>query len=248
MSSRRRKLEAVVARLQLQYGPRAVRRSGAEPPPAIPCISTTFAELDAALGLGGLPRGRLSEITGPATSGKITLAAKILAAAHQDHTSLVAWLDLSRTCDPDYLQRCGLDLERLLVVRPETAEDALAIILHLVASNSLAALVFDGLADLLANPGIEPLLAGALERLAASVTHTETAVIFLSEPQAQYRTLAHLATVRLEISREHWLMQGQEVRGYQGQVKVLKHKLGRAGAAVIIRIAFNGTVRGRGLL
>jgi recombination protein RecA len=256
MPSRRRKLEAVVARLQLQYGPRAIRQATATPVPAIPHLSTTFPALDATLGSGGLPRGRISEIVGPATSGKVTLAAKVLASAHQDRTALVAWIDLSRTCDPDYLQRCGLDLERLLVVRPDTGADALAITLHLVESNALAALVFDGLAALAAHtPGVaagaasvESVLAGTLERLAAVVTRTETAVIFLSEPQVQYRTLAHLATVRLEIRREHWLWQGREVSGYEGHVKVLKHKLGQAGGTVVIHIVFNGTVRSRGLL
>jgi recombination protein RecA len=249
MPSRRRKLDAVVARLQTQYGPRAIRKSVIAPD--IAYLSTTFPALDAALGQGGLPRGRISELIGPATSGKVTLAAKVLASAHRDRAALVAWVDLTRTCDPDYLHRCGLDLERLLIVRPDTSEDALAIMLHLVESNSLAALVFDDLAGMVGARGaasVESVLAGTLERLATVVTLTETAVLFLSEPRAQYRTLAHLATVRLEIRREHWLRQGRDVTGYEGLVKVLKHKLGQAGATVAIRIAFNGTVRSKGLL
>jgi recombination protein RecA len=250
MPSRRRKLDTVVARLQMQYGQRAIRKAAITP--ELLYLSTSFPPLDTALGQGGIPRGRISEIIGPATSGKVTLAAKVLASAHRDRAALVAWVDLTRTCDPDYLQRCGLDLDRLLIVRPETSEDALAITLHLVESNSLAALVFDGLAGVAEEAtgaaSVEAVLAGTMERLATVVTNTETAVIFLSEPRAQYRTLAHLATVRLEIRREHWERQGREVSGYDGVVKVVKHKLGQAGGAVTIRIAFNGTVRSKGLL
>ncbi len=145
MTSRQRKLDAVVARLQLQYGPRAIRKAAAAPPAPVAHISTTFPDLDAALGIGGLPRGRITEIIGPATSGKVTLAAKVLSAAHREKEALVAWLDLSNSCDPDYLHRCGLDLDRLLIVRPRDAADALAIALHLVDSKALAALVFESL-------------------------------------------------------------------------------------------------------
>ncbi len=236
-----------MARLQLRYGPRALNRAALPPvPAAVPHIATTFGALDAALGIGGLPRGRISEIIGPATSGKITLAAKVLAAAQRDPQALVVWLDLGRACDPDYLHRCGLDLERLLIVRPESGADALAITLHLVESNALAALVFDGLADL--ETEAEPFLTGTLERLATLVTHTEMVLLFLVEPHAQYRTLAHLATVRLEIRNERWLRRNGDVRGYEGQVRVLKHKLAPAGASVPIHITFNGTVTSDGQL
>lgn len=250
-ANRQRKLDAVVARLQVKYGPTAVRKAAPEPAPLAP-LSTAFPALDAALG-GGLPRGRITELSGPATSGKVTLAAKALAAAQQDPQApstgsgqgLVAWLDLGRTCDPDYLHRCGLALDRLLVVRPRDAADALAIALHLVESRTLVALVFDSTAQLKeADPG---LVAGALEHLAAGVAGSATVVIFLAEPGAQSRTLAHVATVRLALRRERWLTAGQDVRGYEGQVAMLKHKLGRAGAVAPIRITFNGTVRGEGL-
>jgi hypothetical protein len=88
-----------------------------------------------------------------------------------------------------------------------------------------------------------------LERMATVVTRTRTAVLFLTEPYAQSRTLAHVATVRLAIRRERWITCGsqRDVRGYEGTVEILKHKLGRAGARVPIRITFNGTVRGDGL-
>ncbi len=244
-SGRQRKLDALVARLQLRYGPRALGRAALpQGPPSTPHISTTFPDLDAALSIGGLPRGRITEIVGPATSGKVTLAAKVLAAAHGEREAVCAWLDLSRTCDPDYLRRCGLDLDRLLIVRPENAADALAITLHLVESQALAALVFDGMADLPGSASIEPVLAGTLERLATVVARTETAALFLAEPYAQYRTLAHVAALRLAIRREQWISQGPDVWGYEGYVQIVKHRLGPAGGAVLIRIIINGMVRG----
>lgn len=272
MSSRRRRLDSVVARLQLQYGPRAIRRAGPSGAAArVACIPTAFPELDAALAEscsgkgGGLPRGRITEIVGPATSGKVTLAAKVVASAHRARDALAAWFDVSRTCDPDYLCRCGVDLERLLVVRPEAGHDALPIALHLVESHALAVLVFDGVADLsgqgsasptgLGRPGWETaptgsdeaLSVGALERLGTVVTCTATAVLFLTEPVAHCQTLAHLATIRLQITREDWLIRDGDIRGYESQVQILKNKIGRSGIVVPIRITFNGTVRGDGL-
>lgn len=253
MSSRYRKLEAVVNRLQLQHGVHAIRRasiSEAEAP--TPCLSTAFSALDAALAdahgkgeKGGVPRGRITEIVGPATSGKVTLAAKVLVAAHRERNALAAWLDPSRTCDPDYLHRCGVDLDRLLIVRPEERSDALLIALHLIESHTLSALVFDGCFD--TGEGSAGETTGALERLATVVARTMTAVLFLNEPTAQHQTLAHVATLRLAISRERWLIQQEDVRGYEGHVTVLKNKLGRAGVVVPIRITFNGTVRADGL-
>jgi recombination protein RecA len=247
-SRRQRKLDLVVAGLQLQYGPRAIWRAAGRSVESVPCLATTFPELDAALvpsgAGGGLPRGRISEIIGPATSGKVTLAAKVLAFAQRERDALVAWLDLGRTCDPDYLNRCGLDLDRLLIVHPQDDADALAVALHLVESYTLAALVFDGLAGFLPGAG---LATGMLERLAAVVTQTQTAVLFLTEPYAQSRTLAHVATVRLSIRRERWITHDGDVRGYEGRVEILKNRMGRAGALAWIRITFNGTVRGNWL-
>jgi len=245
-SNRQRKLDAVVARLQLQYGPTAVRKA-APPAELVARLSTTFPELDRALD-GGLPRGRITEILGAATSGKATLAAKVLATTHAERNALVAWLDLPRTSDPDYLHRCGIDLSRLLIVRPRDAADALAITLHLVESGTLAALIFDATAQ--SGDSVLPdsaTLAGSLERLTTLVTQTQTAIIFLTEPRGYSRTLAHGATVRLALRHERWITRGADVRGYEAQVAIVKHRLGQAGAVIRLRIVFNGTVRGAGL-
>jgi recombination protein RecA len=249
-SQRRRKLDALVTQLQFEHGPRAIRRAEpGERAPAVARIPSTFTELDALLD-GGLPRGRISEITGPATSGKLTLAAKVIAAAHRDRDTVAAWIDTWRTCDADYMHRCGIDLSRLLVVRPASLVDALAMTLHLVESRSLAVLVMDTLPP--PEPGERPgsgegALAGALSRLSALLTETQTAVLFLTDPEQHSQALAHAATVRLNIRREQWLTgKGGDVRGYEGQTELVKNRLGRTGAARI-RITFNGTVRGDGL-
>ena len=247
VSDRLQKLDAVIAGLQYRFGPAALSRAAPTATP-IARFSTTFLALDDALGdhsasrSGGLPRGRITEIVGAATSGKLTLAAKTLATAHREPDLLAAWLDLPRTCDPDYLFHCGLDLKRLLIVRPHDGGDALAITSRLVESNTLAALVFDG-ATCLA-PADAGALAGSLERLASTVTQTQASVIFLTDPRAAFRTLAHVATVRLELRRQRWFMRGNDVCGYESQAEILKNRLGRSGTSVPLRIVFADTVRG----
>lgn len=239
---RHRKLDAVVARLQLEHGPRAIRRAGPdEKTPPIARIATSFVELDAALD-GGLPQGRITEISGPATSGKLTIAAKAIAVAHRlDADALAAWIDPGHSCDPDYMQRCGVDLDRLLVVHPANLEDAFSIMLHLVESNTLALLIVDSLVP---QGGAE----AALARLSSMLPHTATALVFLSEAHEQSRALAHAAAVRITLRRERWITRDDgDVRGYVGQAEIVKNRFGNVGVRAAVRITFNGTVRGDGL-
>jgi recombination protein RecA len=249
--SRRRKLDLVVSGLQLKYGPQAIRRAAAtEAAPAVARVPTAFPALDTAL-QGGWPRGRLSELCGPVTSGKLTLAAKAIAALHQaDAQALAAWLDTTRTCDPDYLHRCGVALDRLLVAHAATLADALALILHLVESNTLGFLAVDALP---AQPAADATLSAGLARLVPLAARTATAVLFLSETPTAHPcsagapALAHAAAVRVCLRREQWLTRGPDVRGYAGQAEVIKNRFGPTGVRVPVRIVFNGTVRGEGL-
>jgi recombination protein RecA len=247
-SSRRRKLDLVVSSLQLKYGPQAIHRApAAAGMPGVARIPTAFPALDVAL-QGGWPRGRLSELCGPATSGKLTLAAKAIATLQQvDPQALAAWLDTTRTCDPDYLHRCGVALDRLLVAHADTLADALALILHLVESNTLGFLAVDALPCQPAQPATDATLSAGLARLVPLVARTATAVLFLSETPATYPALAHVAAVRVFLRREQWLTHGQDVRGYVGQAEVIKNRFGPIGVRVPVRIVFNGTVRGEGL-
>ena len=244
-SQRRRKLDLVVSGLQLKYGPQAIHRAPcAEAEAAIGRVPTSFPALDAAL-QGGLPRGRITEICGPTTSGKLTVAAKAIATLHQqDALALAAWLDPTRTCDPDYFHRCGVDLDRLLVAHADTLTDTLALILRLVESNTLGLLAVD---ELPMGQTTEAALAAALARLAPLVAHVATAVVFLTEPQPAPLALAHAAAVRVLLHREQWVKRGADVRGYEGQAEIVKNRFGPTGVRAAVRIIFNGTVRGDGL-
>lgn len=254
-NNRRKRLAATVAAIQRQYGPRALR-------PAkqiirdIPAISTSFPALDQALsGVGGIPRGRITELLGTPTSGMTTIALKIVAQAQAagDHA---AYLDLSATFDPDYAVRCEVDLAKLLLVRPRSGREALEIALEVIASRGAGLLVFDAVTDLLAAPGQAPALAGLLAQFPAALSRSPCAALFLTPlhfgsamSPANYPpdfALPHLASLRLALKKERWLTQRRDVRGYQASVQILKNKFGPAGQSARLSIIFNGTVRGDG--
>jgi recombination protein RecA len=267
---RQRQLDMAVAAIRLRYGPQALVKgkpqAAADSAAAIPHIPTGFPPLDRALGIGGLPKGKISELVGPATSGKTTLALKFLAQAQADGGQ-VGYIDQARYFDPDYAHRCDLDLSRLLVGRPYDLREALAMTESLVRSGGLSALVFDAPDFLWTDPEVTPQLAVFLDRLPAPLARSSMAFLFLHESptgrspalrpldrlgttQAQdvaLSALAHYAAVRLQVVRERWLRRHGDVRGYKARVEVLKNRLGPAGRAVTIAIEFDGTVRGNGL-
>jgi len=254
--SKRRRLEAAVTRVHRRHGAQSLVRG--KPPTAIgtataiPHISTGFLPLDQALGIGGLPKGRVSELVGPATSGKTTLALKFLAQA-QKGSGQVAYVDQARAFDPDYAHRCGLDLSRLLVVAPYDLPEALAMTEALAGSGGLEAVVFDGLDAIWGDAVSASLLAACLDRLAAPLARSGTVLLFLHGHgsavgrSSALSALAHHATLRLHIVRERWLRSHGDIRGYEARVEVLKNRLGPAGRTMSINIEFNGTVRGNGL-
>jgi len=252
-----------VAAIRLRYGPQALIKG--KPPTtttgaAVPHIPTGFPPLDRALGIGGLPKGKISELVGPATSGKTTLALKFLAQAQADGGQ-VGYIDQARYFDPDYAHRCDLDLSRLLVGRPYDLREALAMTESLVRSGGLSALVFDAdaLDFLWTDREATSQLAAFLDRLPGPLARSRIVFLFLHESptsrsatlrQAQdvaLSALAHYATVRLQVVRERWLRRHGDIRGYKARVEVLKNRLGPAGRSVTIAIKFDGTVRGNGL-
>jgi len=251
---RQRQLEMAVASVQRRFGCLALVQG--KPPTAsgadarVPHISTGFPQLDQALGIGGLAKGRVNELLGPATSGKTTLALKFLVEA-QSEGGQVGYIDLARFFDPDYAHRCGLDLSRLLVLAPYDLREALAMTEALASSGGLAALVFDGWDLLWSDATSASLLAASLDRLAAPLARSGMALLFLHalthESSPALSALAHHASLRLEMARETWLRRNGDVRGYKARVQVLKNKLGPAGRTVRIAIEFNGTVHGAGL-
>ena len=252
MSSKKTKrLEMTVAAIQRRWGWKALRKLDRSTITAeFPHISTGFPALDRALGIGGLAKGRVSELLGPATSGKTTLALKFLVQAQADG-GWVGYVDHARFFDPEYAHRCGLDLSRLLVVAPYDLEEALAMTEALAGSGGLAALIFDGLDALWNDANAALLIAACLDRLVAPLARSGMALLFLHAPRARkspdLSALAHHATMRLRLVRERWLRHHGDVRGYEARVEVQKNRLGPAGRTVTIAIKFNGMVRGNGL-
>ena len=252
MSSKKTKrLEMTVTTIQRRWGRKALLRLESSAITAeVPHISTGFLALDQALGIGGLAKGRVSELLGPATSGKTTLALKFLVQA-QANGRWVGYVDHVRFFDPDYAHRCGLDLTRLLIVAPYEIGEALAMIEALVENGGLSALVFDGLDMLWNDADATDLIAAGLDRLVAPLARSGTALLFLHAPLTSrspgLAALAHHATIRLHVVRERWLHRYGDIRGYEARVEVQKNRLGPAGRTVNIAIKFNGTVRGDGL-
>ena len=229
-------------------------------PAAVPHISTGFPGLDRALGIGGLPQGKVCELVGPATSGKTTLALKFLAQA-QSGGKQVSYIDQALYFDPDYAYRCGLDLSHLQVGTSHDLREALAATEALARSGGFSALVLDVLDFFWTDPGAAPLLASTLNRLPPFLSRSGTTLLVLHESSTDsaladgspssgspaLSTLAHYAAVRLRVARERWLRRHGDIRGYEARVEVLKNKLGPSGRAVTVAIEFNGTVRGNGL-
>jgi recombination protein RecA len=254
--ARKQKLEMAVTHIHRRFGPRSLVKGRlpttdgfASPVPHIP---TGFPALDRALGIGGLPQGRITELIGFGTAGKTTLALKFLAQA-QAAGHQVGYVDQARYFDPDYAHRCGLDLSRLLVGTPYGLQEALDMTQALVQSKSLSALVFDALDVFWVNAASAQRLTALLNRLTPTLARSGTALLFLrasiSNDAADLPGLAHHAAIRLQLARERWLRRRghNDVRGYETRVEILKNQLGPAGRAVKVAIDFNGTVRGNGL-
>ncbi len=259
MRRRKRQLDAAVAAIQGRYGPwtlvkggrAAVRSTGPGAVVSVPHVPTGFPELDRVLSIGGLPKGRVCEVMGPATSGKTTLAIKFLAQAQKSgsrHGDQVGYIDQALYFDPDYAYRCGLDLSRLLVVATHDLQEALVTMESLLRSGGLSALVLDTLDFLWTEPQSASLLDATLSRLSAPLTRSGAILLVLHESpddrSPALSALAHCAAVRLRVTRESWVEHHGDVRGYKARVEVLKNKTGPAGRAASITIELNGTVRG----
>jgi recombination protein RecA len=245
-----------VAAIQRRWGPKALRQwREAAPADSISHIPTGFQSLDKAIGIGGLPRGRITELLGAPTSGMATLALKVLASAQSQH-DMAAYVDLSYTFDPDYAARCGVQVDRLLLVRPHTGSEALEILYALIASRSVGVLVLDSVSYLIAEAHGPQVISAALRRLVSVLTESPCAAIFLTplhfgdaastDNYPSGFALPHYAAIRLLIEKEQWIRKRHDVRGYRARVTVLKNKLGASGKNVSISITFNGVVDGNG--
>jgi recombination protein RecA len=251
---RQAQLDVAVTAIQHRYGPWVLGRGDASrvagSAAAVPHIPTGFPALDRALGLGGLPKGGVCELVGPATSGKTTVTLKFLAQAQRDGNQ-VGYIDQALYFDPDYAYRSGLDLSRLLVGRPQDVPETLAMVEALACSGSLAALALDTLEFLWDDPGTASALAATVNRLRAPLARSGMVLLVLHDPprgsSPALSALAHTASIRLQVMRERWIHLHDDVRGYEARVEVLKNRLGPTGRVVRLTIEFNGTIQGNGL-
>jgi recombination protein RecA len=202
------------------------------------------------LDIGGLPKGKITELVGLATSGKTTLALKFLVQA-QGGRQQVGYIDQARYFDPDYAHRCGLDLSRLLVGSPCDVTETLSMVEALVSNGGLAALVLDTVDFLWADVRATQQLGASLGRISAPLARSGMVFVFLHDPLVgeapALSVLRHYASIRLQVAHETWRHSYGDVRGYRARIKVLKNRFGPAGRETTIDIKFNGTVQGDGL-
>jgi recombination protein RecA len=243
-------LQAALAQIEKQFGKGSIMRLGdGEAVEQIEAVSTGSLGLDIALGIGGLPRGRVVEIYGPESSGKTTLTLQVIAQM-QKTGGICAFIDAEHALDAQYAQKLGVDLQNLLISQPDTGEQALEIVDALVRSGSIDLVVIDSVAALTPKaelegemgdslPGLQArLMSQALRKLTATIKKTNTMVIFINQIRMKIgvmfgnpetttggNALKFYASVRLDIRRTGSIKKGEEVIGSETKVKVVKNKV-----------------------
>jgi recombination protein RecA len=247
--NKRRALASALSQIEKQFGKGAVMRMGDKADEAIDVVSTGSLGLDVALGIGGLPRGRVVEIYGPESSGKTTLTLQVIANC-QRNGGTAAFVDAEHALDPSYAEKLGVNVDDLLVSQPDTGEQALEIADMLVRSNAVDVVVIDSVAALTPKAEIEGemgdshvglqarLMSQALRKLTANIKKSGTLVIFINQIRMKIgvmfgnpetttggNALKFYASVRLDIRRIGAVKRGEEVVGSETRVKVVKNKV-----------------------
>ncbi|MEU1621374.1 recombinase RecA [Streptomyces sp. NPDC005722] len=248
-TDREKALDAALAQIERQFGKGAVMRLGDRPNEPIEVISTGSTALDVALGVGGLPRGRVVEVYGPESSGKTTLTLHAVANA-QRAGGKVAFVDAEHALDPDYAKRLGVDVDSLLLSQPDNGEQALEITDMLIRSGALDLIVIDSVAALVPRAEIEGemgdshvglqarLMSQALRKITGALSQSKTTAIFINQLREKVgvmfgspetttggRALKFYASVRLDIRRIETLKDGTDAVGNRTRVKVVKNKV-----------------------
>jgi len=249
VDDRKKALEAAVSQIKKQYGDGAVMRLGEATHMLVEAIPTGSLALDLALGVGGVPRGRVTEIYGPEASGKTTLCQHLVAEA-QRLGGVCAYIDMEHALDPGYAARCGVNVEELYISQPDTGEQALEIAETLVRSGAVDVVVIDSVAALVPRAEIEGdmgeatmgmqarLMSQALRKLSGAIKQTNTAVVFTNQLRQKIgvmfgnpetttggMALKFYASVRLDVRRVESIKVGQEVVGSRTRVRVVKNKV-----------------------
>ncbi|WP_457653311.1 recombinase RecA [Rhodocaloribacter sp.] len=247
--AKKRALDMALKQIEKNYGKGAIMRMGDAPVVAIDAIPTGSLALDAALGVGGVPRGRVIEIYGPESSGKTTLATHIMAEA-QKLGGTCAFIDAEHAFDVSYAGKLGVDIDNLFVSQPDTGEDALNICDMLIRSGALDLIVIDSVAALVPRAEIEGdmgdshvglharLMSQALRKLTGTINRTKTVLIFINQIREKIgvmfgspetttggRALKFYSSVRMDIRRIGAIKDGTEVVGNRTRVKVVKNKV-----------------------
>ena len=248
-NDRERALESAISQIRKQYGDGAVMRLGEATHLRVEAIPTGSLALDLALGVGGIPRGRVTEVFGPEASGKTTLCQHLVAEA-QRLEGVCAYIDMEHALDPAYAERCGVDVENLYISQPDMGEQALEIVETLVRSGAMAVVVVDSVAALVPRAEIEGdmgdatmgaqarLMSQALRKLSGAIKQTNTAMIFTNQLRQKIgvmfgnpetttggMALKFYASVRLDVRRVESIKVGQEVVGSRTRVRVVKNKV-----------------------
>ncbi len=242
-------LDDTIKALQTKFGEGAIMKLGEAPKVDVNTIPTGSLGLDMALGVGGIPRGRIVEIFGPESSGKTTLSLHIVAEA-QKKGGICAYIDAEHAMDPDYTRKLGVNVDNLLISQPDTGEQALEIVESLVRTGKIDVIVIDSVAALTPKDEIEGdmgayhvgkqarLMSQALRKLAAIVAKSKTVVIFINQIRMQIgvmfgnpettpggKALKFYTSVRLDIRKIAQIKKGEEVVGSRTRVKVVKNKV-----------------------
>jgi recombination protein RecA len=249
VADKSKSLDAVMAQIEKQHGKGAVMRLGDDVRPPIDVIPTGSIALDVALGIGGLPRGRVVEIYGPESSGKTTVALHAVANA-QKAGGIAAFIDAEHALDPSYAAKLGVDTDALLVSQPDTGEQALEIADMLIRSGAIDIIVVDSVAALVPRAEIEGemgdshvglqarLMSQALRKLTGTISSTGTTAIFINQLREKIgvmfgspetttggKALKFYASVRLDVRRIETLKDGTDAVGNRTRVKVVKNKV-----------------------
>ncbi|HEY9481237.1 MAG TPA: recombinase RecA [Candidatus Paceibacterota bacterium] len=242
-------IDDTLAAIKTKFGDEAIMKLGEKPKVHVNAVPTGSIGLDAALGIGGVPRGRIVEIFGPESSGKTTLSLHIVAEA-QKQGGVCAFIDAEHAMDPEYAKRIGVKIDELLISQPDTGEQALEIVEQLVRSGKLDVIVVDSVAALTPKDEIEGdmgamhvgkqarLMSQALRKLTAITAKSKTVVIFINQIRMQIgvmfgnpettpggKALKFYTSVRLDIRRIAQIKKGEEVVGGRVRVKVVKNKV-----------------------